>query len=93
MANVSEIVVFTLIPISCAAPLSSETARIAVPILLLLVNRVSTIMITMQASTVTSVTGVTVSCPSNSWNGLPFTTEVKLFCPEPQISSAAFCRK
>ena len=34
MAKVMEIVLLTLIPISCAAPLSSEQARIAFPVLL-----------------------------------------------------------
>ena len=34
MAKVTEMVVLTLIPMSCAAPLSSDTARIALPILL-----------------------------------------------------------
>ena len=93
MAKVSEIVVLTLMPISCAAPLSSDTARIAVPALLLLVNRVSTTMMMMQVTTVTMVTGAMVSCPPNSGIGLPPTTEVKLLVLEPQISSAAFCRK
>ena len=93
MAKVSEMVVLTLMPISCAAPLSSDTARIAVPALLLLVNRVSATIITTQITTVTMVTGAMVSWPSNSEIGLPPTTEVKLFVLEPQISSAAFCRK
>ena len=53
MAKVMEMVVFTLIPISCAAALSSEQARMALPILLLLVNRVRAIMMTIQAAMVT----------------------------------------
>ena len=32
IANVTDMVVFTFIPISCAAPLSSEQARIARPV-------------------------------------------------------------
>ena len=80
-------------PISCAAPLSSDTARIAVPILLLVVNSVSATMMMTHATIVTMVTRVMVSCPPNSWIGSPPTTEVKLFVLEPQMSSAAFCKK
>ena len=56
MAKVMEMVVLTLMPISCAAPLSSETARIAVPTLLLPVNSIRATMMTRQAAMATSVT-------------------------------------
>ena len=56
MAKVAEMVALTLMPMSCAAALSSEQARMALPILLLLTNSVSTIMITMQAAMVRSET-------------------------------------
>ena len=50
MAKVMEMVVLTLMPISCAAPLSSDTARIAVPTLLVPVNSVSATMMMTLAS-------------------------------------------
>ena len=56
MAKVMEMVVLTLMPISCAAPLSSDTARIAVPTLLLPVNSMSATMMMTQAAMVTMVT-------------------------------------
>ena len=52
MANVAEMVALTLMPISCAAALSSEQARMALPILLLLTKSVSAIMMTTQAEIV-----------------------------------------
>ncbi len=55
MAKVMEMVALTLMPISSAAPRSSDTARMALPILVLLVNWVRAIMMTMFASTVTMV--------------------------------------
>ena len=51
-----EMVVLTLMPISWAAPLSSETARIAVPTLLLPVNSIRATMMTTHAAMATSVT-------------------------------------
>ena len=56
MAKVMEMVVLTLMPISWAAPLSSETARIAVPTLLLPVNSIRATMMTTHAAMATSVT-------------------------------------
>ena len=52
MANVAEMVALTLMPISCAAALSSEQARMALPILLLLTKSVSAIMMMTQAEIV-----------------------------------------
>ena len=46
MAKVAEMVALTLMPMSCAAALSSEQARMALPILLLLTKSVSAIMMT-----------------------------------------------
>ncbi len=48
IANVIDIVASTFMPISCAAPLSSEHARIALPVLVFSVNNVSPSMITMH---------------------------------------------
>ena len=93
MAKVREMVVLTLIPIRPAAALSSETARIAVPIFVLLVKSVRQIMIRMQARIVTIVTPETISCPSKSFKVQLPVTEEKVFGLEPQISRAAFCRK
>ena len=56
MANVMEIVKLTLMPMSCAAALSSDTARIALPILLFEVNTVSAAMMTRHTTTVSSDT-------------------------------------
>ena len=44
IANVKLIVVSTLIPINFAAPSSSETARIALPIVVLFTNNVNKII-------------------------------------------------
>ena len=56
MAKVMEMVASTLMPMSWAAPLSSEQARMALPILVLPVNQVSASMMTMQIIIVNSVT-------------------------------------
>ena len=47
MAKVREMVRFTLMPISSAAPRSSDTHRMALPSFVLEVNRVSRTMMTM----------------------------------------------
>ena len=47
MAKVTEIVLLTLIPISSAAPLSSETQRMALPSFVFAVNSVRVTMMTM----------------------------------------------
>ena len=65
MAKTMAIVALTSMPMSWAAPLSSETARMALPILVLVVNSVRPTMITMLARTVTSVTELTTSSPPN----------------------------
>ena len=55
MAKVMEMVVSTLMPMSWAAPLSSEQARMALPILVFPVNQVSASMTTTQTTTLTTV--------------------------------------
>lgn len=67
MAKVMEIVLFTLIPIRVAAPVSSDTANMAWPILVLLIKAVSPTMITIQVMIVTMVTAEMVSLPSASF--------------------------
>ena len=52
MAKVTEMVALTLMPMSWAAPLSSEQARMALPILVLLMKVVSASMMTTQAAMV-----------------------------------------
>ena len=47
MAKVMEMVRLTLMPMSCAAPRSSERASMARPVLVFLMNSVSAIMMTM----------------------------------------------
>ena len=66
MANVIDIVEFTFIPISCAAPLSSDTALIDFPIFVKFINTLSTAIIKIQASTVNKVSGATTSLPSKN---------------------------
>ena len=54
MAKVAEMVALTLMPMSCAAALSSEQARMALPILLLLTKVVNASMMTTQTAMVRS---------------------------------------
>ena len=61
IAKVMEIVRFTLMPISCAAPRSSETQRMAFPVLVLEMNSVSATMMTILAAMVISVSGLITS--------------------------------
>lgn len=56
MAKVREMVPLTLMPMSWAAPLSSEQARMVLPILVLLVNHTRAIMMMIQTTMVTKVT-------------------------------------
>ena len=56
MAKVREMVRLTLMPMSWAAPLSSEQARMALPILVLPVKAVRASMMTTQQTTVTMET-------------------------------------
>ena len=60
----------TLMPISWAAPLSSETARMALPILVRPVKAVRASIMTTQAAMVTRVTWEMVSGPI-FWLPLP----------------------
>ena len=55
MAKVMVIVRFTLMPISSAASRSSETARMALPVLDLEMNRLMAIMMTTMTARVTSM--------------------------------------
>ena len=52
MAKVMEMVLFTLIPISWAASRSSETARMALPVRVLVVNQVRPTIMRMEATMV-----------------------------------------
>ena len=61
MAKVMEMVALTLMPMSCAAPLSSEQARMALPRRVLLVNHSRASMMTMQMAMVAMVTKLTLS--------------------------------
>ena len=63
MAKVMEMVALTLMPMSWAAALSSEQARMALPILVRPVNHTRAAMMTTQASTVTMEAMVIFSSP------------------------------
>ena len=66
MAKVMEMVALTLMPMSWAAPLSSDTARMALPILVLLVNSVRpTMMTTHDDNGDSSASPVMVSCAAD----------------------------
>ena len=93
LAKVREMVPFTLIPISCAAPLSSETASIACPALVLFTKRVKPIMMTIQDKMVTIVSPLMVICPPARERLGTLTTEVNALVFAPKISNAIFCRK
>ena len=80
----------TLIPISVAAPLSSETASIAWPIFVLLMKEVSATITTTQVRMVIMVTAEIESAPPASFKVGRFTTEVNCLVLEPKISSARF---
>ena len=89
---VTLMVLLTLTPMSCAAPLSSETACIAEPIRVWLMNAVRAIIITMVAAIVRIASPVTVS-PSATCQSGRFKMSGKFLDAEPKISSAMFWRK
>ena len=91
MAKVMEMVLLTLMPMSWAAPLSSLTARMALPILVLLVNSVRPIIMTTQTTMVSRAVLVMVAEPMVK--DLEPSILGKLLGLEDQISRAAFCRK
>ena len=94
MAKVVEMVLSTLMPMSRAAPGSSEQALMALPILVLAVNRPRATMMTTEHAMVTMVSAEMVSRPSKSTTcGQPATTDVKTRGLEPQMSSARFCSR
>ena len=90
-ANVIDIVLFTLIPISSAAPLSSETANIALPVFVKFIKRARPIIISVVAPKVTTDSPVNSIGPKLK----PFTviTDATLLCSEPKIKSAVLCKK
>jgi branched-chain amino acid transport system substrate-binding protein len=73
-----------------SAPLSSETANIACPALVRLINAIRHTMITIQERMVAMVSPVIFNWPSASFNAGIFTTEVNDFVSAPKISSATF---
>ena len=77
-------------PMSSAAPLSSDTTRMALPILVLPVKRVRAIMMTTHAAMVTMASPEMVICPSRSEIEPRLTTEGKLLGLAPQTSRATF---
>ena len=91
MAKVMVMVWLTLMPMSSAAPLSSDTARMALPMRVLLMKSVSP---TMMAAVTTRVMRVmpSIYTPAASMVGSLMMVG-NAFCSEPKIKSARFCRK
>ena len=90
MAKVRAIVPFTLIPISCAAPLSSDTARIACPGFVFCTKVTRAIMITIHTAMVTIVTPEILSSPSARVIPFHVITELNVCGFAPKIKSARF---
>ena len=63
MAKVKVMVLLILMPIICAAPISSDTARMALPILVFCTRTVSAAMETTATDSVTRVVRDTFSPP------------------------------
>ena len=93
MAKVSAMVPSTLIPISCAAPLSSDTANIACPALVLLIKSIRPAIMIRQVTIVTMVSPVILICPSASFTAGTDTTEVNALAFAPKIKRATFCSR
>ena len=91
MAKVMVMVRLTLMPMSSAAPLSSETARMALPIRVLAMKRVRAIIMTAVTIRVSRVIPSMYTPPNSrvgNWNMVGVA-----FCSEPKISSARFCSR
>ena len=91
MAKVTEIVLLTLMPMSSAASLSSETARIALPMRVLPMNSVSATMMSALTASVARASPLMVSSPS--WTGGMLTPFGKLCSPDPNTSCARLCKR
>ena len=91
MAKVMEMVPFTLIPISSAAPRSSDTARMALPAFVLLINRVRATMIAVVTTRVTMVMPEMFTDPTCTESRL--ITDLKGIGVDEKISRATLCRK
>ena len=91
MAKVSEMVLLTSMPMSCAAPLSSLTARMALPILPRWVKSVSATVIRTLTTMETSAVALMVRPPMTM--GSAVTTEVNVLGLEPKSRRAPFSRK
>ena len=91
MAKVMVMVRLTLMPISSAAPLSSETARMALPMRVLLMKSVRQIIIRAVTTSVMRVMPSMYTPPSSMVGSLKMVG--KAFCSEPKISRARFCSR
>ena len=87
MAKVKEIVRFRLMPMSWAAPISSETARMALPSLVFWTMSVRAAIATIVTRIVSSAALLMVTEPSEI---LPGTMGSMLFVSEPKSSCAPF---
>ena len=78
------IILFTFMPMSCAAPLSSETAIIALPVLLYLTKSESEIITTIDAARVTTVDTFMLIAPRlifpRSGTETNFVADLKIIC-------------
>ena len=90
IAKVMEIVLFTLIPINWAAPLSSDTASIACPVFVLLIKSISPAMIRIPPIMVTMVTPVITIEPPASFRDGRLITLLNDLVSAPQIRRATF---
>ena len=93
MAKVREMVELTLTPMSCAAPLSSETACIAVPGFVNCINSVRPIMIITVTTIVMIVTPETVRPSVTCQSGMFLKMSGKFFDAEPNTRRAIFCSR
>ena len=78
-------------PISVAASLSSDTARMALPSLVLSMNSVSAAISAAVTASVSTVMPSTCTPPTVKPGS--FTSVGYAICWEPKISSAAFCKR
>ena len=90
MAKVREIVLLTLMPMSFAAPMSSETARMARPGFVLLTKRLSSSISTTETMQVMMGRDLTGFLPILKSVSLTRTAG-NLICSLPKISCAMIC--
>ena len=83
-------ILLTLMPISCAAPLSSDTASMARPVLVFFTNSVSAAIRIAPTMRVMSVETLILTLPKESVPKLPMLTGCAL---APKTSCATLCSR